>query len=357
MFRYLRNASVTVGIAGLLTGIAIAPPAQSATVPVSQVAAYTEQAPVEIDPADAINQDLVSYEAVVVAAPVAARAANPYSTRVAVFEIPDGCNAGPGGKAARTYICGERSFDFSPAAYFDNGTPKTVSTSFNGSRITVNATSVPYTYGDLTFSMFAAETVPDGVEPDEAVSSFLEMAKEDEPFATDAELAAEDQELSDGYEDGGDAVASSEAEAQVSAGSRPSKVGIPSSYRYCSSWDRLVAKKKGCTPSSLHDYCTWSPNRPQFHYGSHTGQVDFRGPCARHDMGISKIIKQGGTLTTKRNKRAGADKTFRSRMYQNCANAYYSNNSISKGLKGSCRGTASLYYSAVKKTTNKWKGK
>lgn len=74
-------------------------------------------------------------------------------------------------------------------------------------------------------------------------------------------------------------------------------------------------------------------------------------------MGIAKIIKQGGSLTNKRTKRAKIDKTFRSRMYQNCANAYYANNKLSKGLKGSCRGTASLYYSVVKKKTKSWNGK
>lgn len=356
MSKSFRTASAAIGAAGLLAGIAIVSPAQAATVPVAQVATYTEQAPTEIDPADALNQELDSYEAVVVSAPVASRSTNPYGTRAVIFEIPEGCAAGPGGKAAQTYTCGDKTFDFTPTAYFDNGTPKTVTTSFNGTKITVNATLVPHSAGDLTFSMFATESVSDGISPDEVVSDVVEMVREDEPFVTDAELAAEDQELSDGYESEGDAVASDETEVQVAA-SRPSKVGIPSSYRYCSSWERLVAKKKGCTPSALHDYCTWSPNKPQFQYGSHTGQVDFRGPCARHDMGIAKIIKQGGSLTNKRTKRAKVDKTFRSRMYQNCANAFYANNKLSKGLKGSCRGTASLYYSVVKKKTKSWNGK
>lgn len=75
--------------------------------------------------------------------------------------------------------------------------------------------------------MFATESVSDGISPDEVVSDVVEMVREDEPFVTDAELAAEDQELSDGYESEGDAVASDETEVQVAA-SRPSKVGVGS---------------------------------------------------------------------------------------------------------------------------------
>lgn len=357
MRAFLRNTGAIVGATGLLVGAGVGSPAQAATIPIAQVATYTEQAPDEIDPADAINQELTSFEAVVVPGSSASRLANPYETRVVIFEIPEACTAGAGGTAARTYACGDKTFNFSPTAYFDNGTPKSVTTSFNGRRITVNATMVPYSAGDLTFSLFATELVADGIGPDEIVSDVLEMVREDKPFATEAELDAEDQELSDGYDSEEGASASGGSEAQAVTASRPSKVGIPSSYRYCSSWNRLVAKKKGCTPSALHDYCTWSPNKPQFQYGNYTGQVDFRGPCARHDMGIAKIIKKGGSLTTKRNKRKTVDSTFRSRMYQNCANAYYSNNKLSKGLKGSCRGTSAVYYNVVKKKTKSWNGK
>lgn len=73
MSKSFRTASAAIGAAGLLAGIAIVSPAQAATVPVAQVATYTEQAPTEIDPADALNQELDSYEAVVVSAPVASR--------------------------------------------------------------------------------------------------------------------------------------------------------------------------------------------------------------------------------------------------------------------------------------------
>ena len=120
MRKFLMNTGAIVGAAGLLVGTGVGAPVEAATIPIAQVATYTELAPDEIDPADAINQELTSFEAVVVPGSSASRMADPYETRVVIFEIPEACTAGAGGTAARTYACGDQTFSFSPTAYFDN---------------------------------------------------------------------------------------------------------------------------------------------------------------------------------------------------------------------------------------------
>lgn len=118
---------------------------------------------------------------------------------------------------------------------------------------------------------------------------------------------------------------------------RPSKVTIPASYRYC---------PNTCNPKSLHDYCTWSPDWWR--------NADFRGPCARHDIGIDTIRKKNISASTKRTQRAAADTVFHTTLRRNCGYAYYSNVSPNRVA---CYGAAATYYAAVKGKTTVWNGK
>lgn len=118
---------------------------------------------------------------------------------------------------------------------------------------------------------------------------------------------------------------------------RPSMVKVPASYRYCPS---------SCNPKSLHDYCTWSPDRWR--------NADFRGQCARHDMSIDTIRKRNIAVSTKRSQRTAADVVFHAHLRNNCGFAYHSNFSPNRTA---CYGAASTYIAVVTGKTATWNGK
>ncbi|AZT96589.1 hypothetical protein CXR27_05905 [Brevibacterium aurantiacum] len=128
-----------------------------------------------------------------------------------------------------------------------------------------------------------------------------------------------------------------------------------SGYIYCSASNRKKLAK--CKPAAWHDYCTYSPDQPEFRFGDARLTVDFRGPCARHDMAIQSIVKKGGSLSSKKSKRRSADSTFKSRMFQNCDNKFSSSSATSKAVKKTCRKTATTYYKTVANKTESWNGK
>jgi hypothetical protein len=179
-----------------------------------------------------------------------------------------------------------------------------------------------------------------------------ETPEEDVRYETPSELAADEADLNSEV---GSGVAPSPSLEAFAASAGPSKVGVPSGYIYCSAKNRKKLAK--CKPAAWHDYCTYSPDQPVFYFGDARLTVDFRGPCARHDMAIQKIVKKGGSLSSKKSKRRSADSTFKSRMFQNCDNKFSSNNSTAKAVKKTCRKTATTYYKAVAKKTESWKGK
>lgn len=112
--------------------------------------------------------------------------------------------------------------------------------------------------------------------------------------------------------------------------------GVPSRYKYCPS---------SCTPKSLHDYCTWSPDG--------YGKANFRGPCANHDLAIDSIRKKAITLASKKNHRYAADDRFGTQLRHNCA--YFSKPSHTSTFQ--CQVVANGYVVAVKAKTSTWNGR
>jgi hypothetical protein len=82
---------------------------------------------------------------------------------------------------------------------------------------------------------------------------------------------------------------------------------------------------------SLHDYCTWSSDQPSVRTG---GSVDFRGPCARHDLCYDE--DEHGKVY--------CDTHFRVRMYNEC-DYQYPSPSIARA---DCHSLAENYYRAAK---------
>ncbi len=121
---------------------------------------------------------------------------------------------------------------------------------------------------------------------------------------------------------------------------RPKKVSVPKNYVYCTTFTSA-----NCKPKSLHDYCTWSPDK--------LGAADFRGPCARHDMSIDTVRKQGISVANKRKKRSSADSVFLTQLVMNCGYAHYQ----SKANRTVCYSAAGVYYTAVNAKTSSWNGK
>lgn len=320
-------------------------PAFAADIPVSTQMTITPQidSP-EDEPEDLVDQDFAIYDSVVTSF------SDRFNTRTVRFQLPDGCQT----QTISTYVCVGRTFDFRVVAYDDKGAEDPLSVTKSSTAVTAKADFISPSRkdADIIFSMYGTERVDDGVTPAEIVDEVVAMAKAGESFASDAELAAEEEELNAGSEE---ASSSGQPAVSAQASSKPSKVGIPSSYVYCSKSNRKKLSK--CKPASLHDYCSYSPDKPYILGGAQAKQVDFRGPCARHDMGIGTIIKAGGSLTTKRKKRANVDTRLKAHMYQNCSNAFWGSNWAVKKRNGNCRSTASVYYAAVKAKTKVWNGK
>lgn len=179
-----------------------------------------------------------------------------------------------------------------------------------------------------------------------------ETPEEKVDYESPSELAADELKLNSEV---GSGVQPAPALDPFAASSGPSKVGVPSGYIYCSASNRKKLAK--CKPAAWHDYCTYSPDQPEFRFGDARLTVDFRGPCARHDMAIQSIVKKGGSLSSKKSKRRSADSTFKSRMFQNCDNKFSSSSATSKAVKKTCRKTATTYYKTVANKTESWNGK
>lgn len=98
---------------------------------------------------------------------------------------------------------------------------------------------------------------------------------------------------------------------------RESFIGIPSGYVYnpAQGW--------------AHDYCTYSPD--EFNVAGN--KVDFRGPCARHDMCYMK----------KKCRSKACDVTLRENLKTNCRVQLNALNP----LRAVCLATADVYYNAV----------
>lgn len=118
-----------------------------------------------------------------------------------------------------------------------------------------------------------------------------------------------------------------------------SVVNVPSGYRYCPT---------SCTPTSLHDYCTWSPDA--------WGKANFRGPCAIHDMDIDRIRVKAISLTSKKSERYAADKRFGDNMRTNCR-YYYPRTYLDAVNREACLGVTLTYEGVVRTKTTFWDGR
>lgn len=118
-----------------------------------------------------------------------------------------------------------------------------------------------------------------------------------------------------------------------------SVVNVPSGYRYCPT---------SCTPTALHDYCTWSPDA--------WGQANFRGPCAIHDMEIDRIRVKAISLASKRNERYGADGRLGDNKRTNCR-YYYPRTFVDAVNREACLGVTLGYEGAVRAKTTVWDGR
>ncbi len=340
---------VLVGSAGVATSV------EANTPLVGQpmlITSQSDEPPETGGDGDPIEQDFTLFDAVVASPGNADR----FKNRTVNFTLPAGCS---GQNGATKYSCDGKEFSFTASAFADDGVEMVATGRISGTSIVVKAEFIPsgYISQDLTFTVYAVEAgVAGGITSGEISQSVIEMTKSDAGILTETELNAEEEELKDAFDEGdsGEVAARTGVSPYLSA-SRPSKVGIPSTYVWCSFYDR--PRYKRCQPPRLHDYCSWSPDRPVVYAGRTSRTVDFRGPCARHDMGIAKILKQGGTVGTKRSKRRTADRVFRDRMYQNCSNAFYQSTSSGRALKSNCRSIASTYYRVVSGVTNRWSGK
>jgi len=97
-------------------------------------------------------------------------------------------------------------------------------------------------------------------------------------------------------------------------------VPVPSNYVY------------NVDMGAWHDYCTWSPDMPVV---PPWGQVDFRGPCANHDM-----CEEAGSANTLR-----CDNLFFDLMHQQCAHTF--GNDVGRPP---CDFIADTYYNVVRNT-------
>lgn len=279
------------------------------------------------------------------------------------FPIPDRCDADTG---AGVLNCATGTVVLEPSVLTLDGVPINYDVAVSDTEILVSAAPADSLTGPFLFSLYVgdsseSETLADATE---ALEWMLSAGPEAD--LSDEELAAEEAELEEalgeGDGDADDAAADEEAEVapavfsvgQATAGQasvvpaaafkRPSKVGIPSGYVYCKIW--VTAK---CKPKNLHDYCSWSPDS----YTYKGTKVDYRGPCARHDMSIDSIRKKNISVSNKRSQRASADTKFKSNLRQNCGYSLYK---TSAG-RSKCYDRAALYYSVVRKVTKTWDGK
>lgn len=358
-----------------LIGGVLASPAQASEIAQDQVEVESEISPEmeAAEVADALNEAAESSgeDKVPTVAAYDLRISDDDQTQTATglrtkFPIPEGCTPD---LSLSTLECETGTTVFEPSVLTLEGGSIEFDLSVTDSEIIVSAVPRDDLAGPFLFSLFMGDETETEIlaEASETLEWMLAAGPEADRSADS--LAAEEAELTEALEveensnEGADenevdpgesveatpAVFDDNAAAQASlmlaaAFKRPSKVTIPSRYVYCKTW---VTSK--CKPKSLHDYCTWSPDS----YTYKGTKVDYRGPCARHDMAIDSIRQKKVSLSSKRSQRASADSRFKSNLRQNCGYSLYK---TSTG-RAKCYDRTALYYSVVKSKTKNWNGR
>ncbi|KAB1941761.1 hypothetical protein F8227_17560 [Brevibacterium linens ATCC 9172] len=253
------------------------------------------------------------------------------------FDLPAGC--GSTGTAG-TVDCGFGSATFDPAVVDADGNDVPYRETSQDKSIRLEVTPSSKTVFPLTATMYIGETLTteDGETATEVASETLGdvIAMGDDLEFTDEELAQEETDL--------DAALAEEAETTPPTfgpvgpltpyAKKPGRVTIPKNYRYC---------PKSCKPKSWHDYCTSSPDQPVV--GKY--RVDFRGPCARHDMNIQAIMGKKISNSAKKKQWYSANGKLKRQMKQQCQHQF------SKGtvFRQNCYITVGVYYAAVTANT------
>lgn len=285
----------------------------------------------------------------------------------ASYLLPDGCEAA----VAATVNCGSEALVVTGSVLDKNGNLILSNTEVSDGTVTIRADVDEVTAFPLSFSTYVSDAASAHLV-DLAVETMGEMISGDLPEFTEAEIEEEERLLNEAAgiefdqdgepqatEKAGDrgisasfynesahtsvermipGLGSSEGLSVIpAASSRPAKITIPGTYKYCP-WT--------CSPKNLHDYCSWSPDK--------YGQADFRGPCARHDMGIDSIRKKNISANSKRSQRASVDVTFKGHLRQNCGNGYWGSDSVTKWYRNNCYERTSVYYSVVSSKTKSW---
>ncbi|WP_291791372.1 phospholipase A2 [Brevibacterium sp.] len=250
---------------------------------------------------------------------------------------------------------------FTPAVFDTNGVELPSEVKIASAEIAVEYPEAAVTADEVVATIFIGPTAEaEGqLEAKEALQWMLSAGESG--YFTEDELVAEDEELSAG--EVGDPGPGAETGLTITDNTkatigpdinaakaipRPSKVGVPKGYVYCTKYTT-----SRCKPKALHDYCTWSPDR--FLSLPKAPKADFRGPCARHDMSIDKIRKKNISLSSKRSQRKTTDTTFKKHIRQNCSYAYYQGKWTVE--RNRCYGAASTYYGIVQLKTRVWNGK
>lgn len=284
----------------------------------------------------------------------------------ASFPIPADCEAGA---VPAELSCATGMVTYSSTIVDDNGELFAAQTSADSTSIYITSDVEENMQYPVIFTVYLTDSATPEIL-DEAESTLAWMVATDQGEGiSSSDLDAEERFLNESVEDaaappveGPEAGASSIDPAVLApvhaslglssrhesavivpaASSRPSKVLIPRSYRYC---------PNTCKPKARHDYCT----SPAVNYWVTTrGAADFRGPCARHDMMIASIAKKSITSNSKRAQRRDGDVRFRSHLQQNCRNGFYTRTQSTS--KASCFVATAGYYAAVSYTTNNWRG-
>ncbi|TLP75724.1 hypothetical protein [Nesterenkonia sphaerica] len=333
-----------------------------------EVEAHEVGEALELLDADPVFPVLTVYEPRVLEAPLLSEG-DVVDIATAVFPIPDGCAPST---AEASLACATGAVDLSSTVIDDNGDFLPVEISADPEQILLTSPISEDLAYPLIFTIYLAESgAPELLDAAEETLAWM-IAEDEGPGLTAEELAAEEQQLNEeaeanGYTDNEEEADHTEIQSSLLHGtfstvdahfqaqsaasitavpassSRPRKVTIPSSYRYC---------PNSCTPPARHDYCT-SPARN--YWATLSGVADFRGPCARHDMMIANIAKKKISLSSKQTQRYQGDLQFRANLQQNCRHGFYKLNQT--GGKASCFVTTGAYYSAVVYTTWRWNGK
>lgn len=117
-------------------------------------------------------------------------------------------------------------------------------------------------------------------------------------------------------------------EGEVSGG----PITVPGEYVYDHEGDHMQPGDNPDLYKGRHDWCTTSPDQPG---------VDFRGPCARHDMCYD--ANPNAVPSEKSPGKVECDKRFRSDMHSNCNEKYHGDDDSLKN----CHRIADFYADVV----------